>query len=480
MKKRRTEHNNFAGLANSSKKAIFALLIIAAALTVYSFVEAAVVSHTPSAIQPQGAAGGFDAATLNGLSSAAILASAATAGTQTASNLAVAGAGWYRVAQISGNSGRGQNTVTIYTNGGSYAPRSTTIRWYKDWATGGGISVISEVGTPTYWTDARVTYDGSATSYLEIYFTQALSINLLSTMQYDGGQTAGSLLTGTLPAGGGTVIATSKLELFAIGSGKFFIDDIGRVGIGTTSPGEKLEITGNLRFSSGATRIIDAPSSATIAIRPDGNLELGTAFTDNVWIGRTDAASSTIFYGGTAGAEVMRLTSGKVGIGTTDPKSALDVNGGVRIGRFTAKPTCDANTIGMLVFDTTVLDRPFVCSNSGWKPVANTDPNGYTTGPGTSGACAFPNPRTSACTCASPDVPTLSSQYLVSPIYSYTTGPSGCAFPNSQTLACTCQSPTSAVLDYQYYVGCCSVFSVYKCHYVGDDLYRVYNCYPPP
>ncbi len=349
MKKRRTEHN-FAGFANSSKKAIFALLIIAAALTAYSFAEAAVVSHHPNAIQPQGPAGEFNAATLNGFSSASILALAAGGGGWT-----VDGANVYKT-DVSGKVGIG-----------------TTSPGYKlDVQNSGGWK--ARFGGP----DGYIDMGPANTGWAHIYTDRPNFI--FNVPVWSIGNAFSSYSTGDL-----SLQTNGITRIFARNTD-------GKVGIGTTNPGAKLEITGDLRFSSGATRVIDTPS-ATLRIIPDSNLELGTAFTDNVWIGRTDVASSTIFYGGTAGAEVMRLTSGKVGIGTIDPKSTLDVSGGVRIGRFTTKPTCDANTVGMFVFDTTA-DKPFVCSqNSGWKPTVTFYPitGGWTqAGPGGSTGCVSP------------------------------------------------------------------------------------------
>jgi hypothetical protein len=173
----------------------------------------------------------------------------------------VAAAGWYRIAHIDGSSGRGQQQVTIYTIGGSYAPRSTTFRWYHDWSTNAGISVISEIGSG-YWTDARVTDDGT-NSFLEVYFTQAIS-GLNIGLQYIGGHDVGTLYSGTLPAGSGTVRATTKANgLFALND-KFVVDSSGNVGIGTTSPGYKLEVAGSFKSSSGGGNMIQDTSGNVI------------------------------------------------------------------------------------------------------------------------------------------------------------------------------------------------------------------------
>jgi hypothetical protein len=155
----------------------------------------------------------------------------------------VAGAGWYRVAHIDGSSGRGQNTVTIYTTGGSYEPRSTTIRWWHNWNTVAAISAISEYGSTDYWSQARVTDDGT-NSYLEVYFTQAIT-NLNISLQYDGGYARGGLYSGALSGGGDSVRATATLGFLTIGTNKFIIDSSGNVGIATSTPSFQLHIAAN-------------------------------------------------------------------------------------------------------------------------------------------------------------------------------------------------------------------------------------------
>lgn len=74
-------------------------------------------------------------------------------------------------------------------------------------------------------------------------------------------------------------------------------------------------------------------------------------------------------YDSTAGQSRLTIDdSGNIGIGTTNPKTKLDVGGLVRVGRFSSKPTCNTNTIGAFVFDTTI-DKPYVCTAAGWKPL---------------------------------------------------------------------------------------------------------------
>ena len=153
------------------------------------------------------------------------------------------GIGWRRVAHIDATGGRGQNTVTVYTTGGNYAPRSTSIRWFHDWSDKAGLSVIAEYGS-SYWTDARVTDDGT-NSYLEVYFVNDVS-TLKLTLQNDGGYYRGSLYSGVLPSGGGSIRASTKLGLFVIGSGKFYIAYDGNVGIGDTTPDYKLDVAGDI------------------------------------------------------------------------------------------------------------------------------------------------------------------------------------------------------------------------------------------
>ena len=232
---------------------------------------------------------------------------------QNVSAVSVAAAGWYRVAHIDGGVGRGQNTVTIYTTGGAYGPYSVTLRWWHDWSSLGGVSAISERGGG-YWNQARVTDDG-ANSYLEVYFTGAITSSLSMSLQYDGGFALGSLYSGTLPAGGGTVRATAPLGYLTIGSDKFFVNSSGQVGIGVTAPATTLDVYGQVLASrTGLPAFV-----------------LNSAGSYYGQINQTGSDTWSLGYGATAsaiGTNVLTWNgSGKVGIGTTAPVFNLDVTG---------------------------------------------------------------------------------------------------------------------------------------------------------
>jgi hypothetical protein len=121
----------------------------------------------------------------------------------------------------------------------------------------------------------------------------------------------------------------------------------GNVGIGTTNPQEKLEITGNLKFSNGDSYIVCGdpfthklgiqntrlwfPNGATLGTWTwSGGIHIGTGF-DSVSIGWT----------GSAPAIVVSSVTRNVGIGTTAPGSGLwttarpnlDVTGSVAFNR---------------------------------------------------------------------------------------------------------------------------------------------------
>ena len=112
-----------------------------------------------------------------------------------------ASAGWYRVAQRVGSSGRGAFTVTLFTTGGSYAPRELIITGHTDWSSNATIhSAVTNTGG-TSWSQVRIVREGG-NSYLEANFN--LAITDLSLEMDERAQDGWTLLSGVLPAATGT------------------------------------------------------------------------------------------------------------------------------------------------------------------------------------------------------------------------------------------------------------------------------------
>ncbi|MCH8004404.1 MAG: hypothetical protein IH934_07295, partial [Nanoarchaeota archaeon] len=62
------------------------------------------------------------------------------------------------------------------------------------------------------------------------------------------------------------------------------------------------------------------------------------------------------------------ITGGTFGAGDYTFPNNLVVAGIIQVGSFSTKPTCNTNTIGAFVFDTTA-NKPYVCASGGWKPL---------------------------------------------------------------------------------------------------------------
>ena len=107
------------------------------------------------------------------------------------------------------------------------------------------------------------------------------------------------------------------------GSERLRIDTSGNVGIGTASPGQRLQVAGNTVLNAGGgNTYLEVISGAS-------SIQIGTDGTSQFIYG----VGAIPLYFATNAAERMRIDSaGNVGIGTTTMTSLLNVNGDVRVG----------------------------------------------------------------------------------------------------------------------------------------------------
>ena len=110
----------------------------------------------------------------------------------------------------------------------------------------------------------------------------------------------------------------------------------GNVGIGTTAPGQKLDVTGSIRaVAEGMT--LGNTSGGIIAQRTSDDSELYFGYRsvpDAFVIGAsysTNGVYKPLILATSDTARMTILTNGNVGIGTTTPSQTLDVNGNVNI-----------------------------------------------------------------------------------------------------------------------------------------------------
>ena len=163
---------------------------------------------------------------------------------QTTTHVAIDGPGWKKVGyNRPGSAGRGFGRFTIFTTGGSNAPRYLDVEWFKDWSVLGGISVSTNSGSG-FWTGVRITHDND-TCFIEVNFTKAIP-NGISVLRDDYGWFDGHFYSGVLPSGGGVVHAEVSAAAFNI-SDQLLVGFNGNVGIGTTSPTSKLAVNGDIR-----------------------------------------------------------------------------------------------------------------------------------------------------------------------------------------------------------------------------------------
>ena len=154
--------------------------------------------------------------------------------------------------------------------------------------------------------------------------TLAMSANAEGRINfYDTNNTEGAVIR---VVGGGAGAKMHFTNRYDTDSDKVTFDLVnGRVGIGTTSPSENLDIQ-----SSGDLKARIYTTGSTVSTHAGLTLKTGSyEYIIQNFTTTAGSAGALRFYDITAGAERMRITAaGNVGIGTTSPGARLDIAGG--------------------------------------------------------------------------------------------------------------------------------------------------------
>ena len=181
--------------------------------------------------------------------------------------------------------------------------------------------------------------DGTAASPLIIATATATTTGALTSADFTTFSNKGTFTLPTLNSGS---VLFSNGSSIAQNNSSFFWDDAnGRLGLGTTAPAQKLDVTGGsikistagqgLIFPDGSTLTTAAGAGNSTVVAGPGLSSSISGTTTTVKLGGTSLTAATDVPLG--GQNLTFSGSGNVGIGTsTPPTQKLDVNGNMRVG----------------------------------------------------------------------------------------------------------------------------------------------------
>ena len=187
---------------------------------------------------------------------------------------------------------------------------------------------VASSGTNTSAPTIRITntannsasnWNGKISHAIEFYSDDPSRVGLASSIQNIAGTDKGGVLTGNI---------TFNTNDWPDGTGiaeRMRITDGGNVGIGTSSPSQKLTVEGNIELGTGGY-IYGDTTTPYLRLNNAAGAVLGYS---NGYI----SLGPTFVYNNASGEQFrIRHSDGSVGIGTSNPASKLDVRGTVQVG----------------------------------------------------------------------------------------------------------------------------------------------------
>ena len=271
------------------------------------------------------------------------------------------------------------------TNTGIYSPAADTIAFVDGGVESMRITSAGAVGigTTTPFVKFQIDQNQATYSYFDYYNTTAGGGIVWRQIVRNIANTGNATVDFTKLIGSGfalnnTDTNAANFTSFGVGaSERMRIDSSGNVGIGTSSPGAKLDVAGIIRSTIGTGFKIVADYSDYRMVTVNGRgwrmgaSSNGTNLGDFYIQGSTDDFTTSFI------SPFYINSSGNVGIGTSTPNASaiLDVQSTTKGFRLPNMTTTQKNAIsspaaGLMVFDTT-LAKACVYSGSAWQTITS-------------------------------------------------------------------------------------------------------------